>query len=78
MLARRLGSVVPGLLLAAVVGVGAPARAAEPVVGIADQNAAMLSNPFWRDLALRWRLAMEPRMNNLVMLRRVPPGGRPS
>src|SRR4051794_2653890 len=51
-LARRLGSVVLGLLLAALLGVGASARAAEPLVGIGDQKAAMLSAPFWRELAL--------------------------
>jgi hypothetical protein len=51
-IARRLGSAVLGLLLAALLGLGAPARAAAPLVGIGDQKAAMLSDPFWRELAL--------------------------
>jgi polysaccharide biosynthesis protein PslG len=51
-LAWRLGSVVLGLLLAALLGVATAARAAEPLTGIGDQQAAMLSDPFWQELAL--------------------------
>jgi hypothetical protein len=52
MFRRVRACIVLGLLLAALVVAGAPARAAEPLIGIGDQNAAMFSNPLWQALEL--------------------------